>query len=116
MAVGTLHGMDVVRAAPALIGCIHDHHILVATGHRRMTGKTGTCWIVGMPAVTCPAADPLMNARGGAVIFSPCLMCPVGGMALDADVLHGITGNKDPLTVHIEFRSGKQVSTEVHPV
>ena len=116
MAVHTLHGMDVVGTGPAFIGCIHDHNVQVATGHGRMAGFTGIPGIIGMAPVACPAANPLMNPRGRAVIFGPSFVGPVGSMALHADALNGVVRDQDPVSILKDIGLPQQVRPEVHAV
>ena len=87
MTIGAGHGMDVIGTGPVKIGGVHGHYIQTAAGHRRVTGLTGISGIIGVPPVTGPAADSLMDANRRSVVFASGLVGPVGSMALDADGL-----------------------------
>jgi hypothetical protein len=78
MTIRTLHKVNVVGTLPLKVGCIHLFHIPVAAGYRRVAGITGIPGIVGMVTVAGPAADPLMHAHRGAVIFTSGFVRPVG--------------------------------------
>ena len=103
MTIDTDHGMDVVGTFPVPVGGIHGHHIPVTAGDCRVTGLAGIPGIVGMSAVTGPAADSFVHPHGGAVILGSGLVGPVGGMALHADALYRIIGHQHSLSFMIDI-------------
>jgi hypothetical protein len=108
--------MDVVGTVTFQISSVHDHHISSTTCHSRVTGLAGIPGIVGVPPVTCPAADPFMYTHRGAVIFGPSLVSPVGRVALNTNALQGVVGNQDRLFSLVDVWFPEHIGTEVHPV
>lgn len=116
MAIHAEHAVNVVGAFPVHIGGIHGHNIQVAAADCRVTGPAGIPGVVGVSSVTGPAAYSLMHTHRGTVVPGPRLVSPVGGMALDADVLQGIIGNQYRNISIIHVRFPELICTEVHPV
>lgn len=116
MAVHTLHGVNVIGTLPAFIRGIHYHYIQITAGDCRVTGIAGPQRIVRMVAVACQAADSFMYTGGSTIVLRPCFMGPVGGMALHADALNRIVGNKYRLSLVIDIGFPEQIGAKVHPV
>ena len=116
MAVHTLHGVNVIGTLPAFIGGIHHHNIQITACDCRMAGIAGPHWIVRMVAVAGQAADSFMYTGGSTIVLRPCFMGPVRGMALHADALNRIVGNKNQLPLVIDIGFPEQIGAKVHPV
>ena len=103
MTIQAGHVVNVMGTLTVPVGCVHGHHVQAAAGYSRVTFFTGIPCIIGVPLMTGTAGNSLMNTHRCPVILAPCLVFPVGGMALHTDALHRVVRYQYPLFSIIHF-------------